>query len=122
MKYLKLVPVAVLLLLVIFSGAPAAHPAVAAQPPAQATAVPTTAAQAGAKWCSNVNIVFFPGGPQGGVFAVNVYNGAVQAQNDLGPKVNYVWSNWDPQTMISQFRTSAATTPDGIAVMGHPGD
>jgi simple sugar transport system substrate-binding protein len=69
-----------------------------------------------------VKIVFFPGGPQGGVFAVNVYNGAVQAQNDLGPKVDYVWSNWDPQTMITQFRTSAATKPDGISVMGHPGD
>jgi simple sugar transport system substrate-binding protein len=89
------------------------------QPPAP-TQAPAPAA--GAKWCSNVHIVFFPGGPSGGVFAVNVYNGAVQAQNDLGPKVDYVWSNWDPQTMISQFRTSAATKPDGIAVMGHPGD
>jgi len=74
------------------------------------------------KWCSGVKIVFFPGGPQGGVFAVNVYNGAVQAQADLGPTVDYVWSDWDPQKMITQFRTSAATKPDGIAVMGHPGD
>ncbi len=85
-----------------------------------ANAAPT--GQATDKWCSNVHIVFFPGGPQGGVFAVNVYNGAVQAQNDLGPKVDYVWSDWDPQKMIEQFRTSAATKPDGIAVMGHPGD
>ncbi len=101
--------------------APAAAPT---QPPAAAapTQAPAAAPSAGGKWCSNVHIVFFPGGPQGGVFAVNVYNGAVQAQNDLGPKVDYVWSNWDPQTMISQFRTSAATKPDGIAVMGHPGD
>src|SRR5512146_3158696 len=106
--------VLVMLLLVAATSNPA---------PAQAAA-PDTApvAQATDKWCSNVNIVIFPGGPQGGVFAVHVYNGAVQAQNDLGPKVQYVWSNWDPQTMISQFRTSAATKPDGIAVMGHPGD
>jgi simple sugar transport system substrate-binding protein len=83
-----------------------------------ATAVPAAAG----KWCSNVRIVFFPGGPQGGVFAVNVYNGAVQAQQDLGPSVSYVWSDWDPQKMISQFREAAATKPDGIAVMGHPGD
>lgn len=75
-----------------------------------------------AKWCSKVNITFFPGGPAGGVFAVNVYNGALQAASDLGPKVNYVWSNWDPQTMIQQFNEAAATKPDGIAVMGHPGD
>jgi simple sugar transport system substrate-binding protein len=74
------------------------------------------------KWCSNVNIVFFPGGPQGGVFAVNVYNGALQAAADLGPKVNYVWSNWDPQTMLQQFSEAVATKPDGIAVMGHPAD
>ncbi|MCL4488591.1 MAG: substrate-binding domain-containing protein, partial [Chloroflexi bacterium] len=94
-------------------------PTTAAQP---TTAPPPAPGALAGKWCSNVRIVFFPGGPQGGVFAVNVYNGAVQAQNVLGPKVDYVWSNWDPQTMISQFRTSAATKPDGIAVMGHPGD
>jgi simple sugar transport system substrate-binding protein len=46
----------------------------------------------------------------------------VMAQNVLGPKVDYVWSDWDPAKMIDQFRTSAATKPDGIAVMGHPGD
>jgi simple sugar transport system substrate-binding protein len=73
-------------------------------------------------WASNVRIVFFPGGPQGGVFAVNVYNGAKQAQSDLGCKVDYVWSDWDPQKMIQQFREAVATRPDGIAVMGHPGD
>lgn len=73
-------------------------------------------------WCSSVHIVFFPGGPAGGVFANNVYNGAKQAQADLGARVDYVFSNWDPQTMIQQFNEAAATKPDGIAVMGHPGD
>jgi len=82
----------------------------------------TAAAQAGTKWASNVHIVFFPGGPQGGVFAVNVYNGAKQAAEDIGAKVDYVWSDWDPQKMIQQFREAVATKPDGIAVMGHPGD
>lgn len=80
------------------------------------------AAQAQTKWASNVHIVFFPGGPQGGVFAVNVYNGAVQAAADLGCKVDYVWSDWDPQKMIQQFREAVAMKPDGIAIMGHPGD
>src|SRR5207244_9094946 len=75
-----------------------------------------------AKWCGNASIVFFPGGPAGGVFANNVYNGAKQAQADLGPKVDYVFSDWDPQKMIQQFGEAAATKPDGIAVMGHPGD
>ncbi len=132
-KQLIVISFALMLLVVLSAAAPTALPVVAAQDaplavPATALIAPPEApasapdAQATDKWCSNVHIVFFPGGPQGGVFAVNVYNGAVQAQNDLGPKVDYVWSNWDPQTMITQFRTSAATKPDGIAVMGHPGD
>lgn len=82
-------------------------------------AIPVTAQ---AKWASKVHVVFFPGGPQGGVFAVNVYNGAVQAAADLGCKVDYVWSDWDPQKMIQQFREAVAMKPDGIAIMGHPGD
>lgn len=98
--------------------APTTQAPAAQAPAAQAPAAP--AASTG--WCSNVKIVFFPGGPEGGVFAVNVYNGAVQAAKDLGANVNYVWSDWDPAKMIDQFRTSAATKPDGIAVMGHPGD
>jgi len=77
---------------------------------------------AGAKWAQGIKIVFFPGGPQGGVFAVNVYNGARQAEADLGLKVNYVWSDWDPQKMIQQFQEAVATKPDGICIMGHPGD
>lgn len=84
--------------------------------------VVAVAAPAQAKWASDVRIVFFPGGPQGGVFAVNVYNGAKQAEADLGCKVNYVWSDWDPQKMIQQFREAVAMKPDGIAIMGHPGD
>src|SRR5512135_2237773 len=112
-----------LLLVLVFvlaaCGAPAA-PATQA-PTTQAPAAPAAPA-AGTNWCSNVKIVFFPGGPEGGVFAVNVYNGAVQAAKDLGAQVSYVWSGWDPQKMIQQFSESAATKPDGIAVMGHPGD
>lgn len=92
--------------------------------------VPTTPAPAGGaaaesnagKWCAGVDIVFFPGGPAGGVFANNVYNGAKQAEADLGPNVQYVFSDWDPQKMIAQFKEAVATQPDGIAVMGHPGD
>jgi simple sugar transport system substrate-binding protein len=90
-------------------------PKPAAKPEAMAPAAP-------ARWAGNVRIVFFPGGPEGGVFAVNVYNGAKQAEADLGCKVDYVWSGWDPQKMIQQFREAVATKPDGIAVMGHPGD
>jgi simple sugar transport system substrate-binding protein len=101
------------------TAAPAAPQACPTCAPAPAAAAP---AAAEGKWCSDYHFVFFPGGPAGGVFAVNVYNGAVQAAADLGPKVDYVWSDWDPQKMVSQFKEVAATKPDGIAVMGHPGD
>lgn len=125
-KYSWLLGGLVVLSLLIPACAPQAAPATeaptAAEPATEAPTAAAPAAAAGGKWCSNVHIVFFPGGPVGGVFAVNVYNGAVQAQSDLGPRVDYVWSDWDPQKMISQFREAAATKPDGIAVMGHPGD
>ena len=102
--------------------APAATQAAPAAATAQTTAPAAQAEQTAGKWCSDYHFVFFPGGPAGGVFAVNVYNGAVQATADLGPKVDYVFSDWDPQKMIQQFQEAVATRPDGIAVMGHPGD
>jgi simple sugar transport system substrate-binding protein len=91
----------------------------AAQAPA---AEPTEEMAEGAKWCSNTDIVFFPGGSPGGPFATVVYNGAVQAAEDLGANVEYVWSDWLVENMISQFSQAVATHPDGIAIMGHPGD
>jgi simple sugar transport system substrate-binding protein len=73
-------------------------------------------------WCSGTDIVFFPGGSPGGPFATVVYNGAVQAAADLGANMETVWSEWNPEKMITQFAEAVATGPDGIAVMGHPGD
>ncbi len=121
MRTLRIVSI-VLVLATIVSACttPAATQAPAAQAPA--AQAPAAQAPAGSNWCSNVKLVFFPGGPEGGVFAVNVYNGAVQAAKDTGAQVSYVWSNWDPQKMIQQFTEAVATKPDGIAVMGHPGD
>ncbi len=77
---------------------------------------------AGTNWCSGTKIVFFPGGSAGGGFETVVYNGAVAAAKDTGADVQYVWSDWDPAKMITQFQQAMATKPDGIAVMGHPGD
>jgi simple sugar transport system substrate-binding protein len=74
------------------------------------------------KTCSGVNIVFFPGGSPGGPFETVVYNGALRAAEELGANVQYVWSDWDPQKMVTQLVESIATSPDGIAIMGHPGD
>ena len=100
-------------------------PATQAQAPAVTQAPSTTqgaAPAAGTNWCSGVKIVFFPGGTPGGGFEQVVYNGAVQAAKDTGADVQYVWSDWDPAKMTSQFTQAVATKPDGIAIMGHPGD
>ena len=80
------------------------------------------AGAASGQFCSGVNLVFFPGGTAGGGFETVVYNGAKAAEAAFGPKVTYQWSDWDPNKMITQFQQAMATKPDGIAVMGHPGD
>ncbi len=74
------------------------------------------------KWCSGTKIVFFPGGTPGGGFETVVYNGALQAAADTGADVQYVWSDWSTDKMTAQFTQAVATKPDGIAIMGHPGD
>ena len=79
-------------------------------------------ATAATQWCKGVNIVFMPGGSPGGGFETVVYNGAVQATADLGPNTQYIWSDWDVNKMITDFQSAVATHPDGIAIMGHPGD
>ena len=75
-----------------------------------------------AKWCSGVKIAAFPGGPQGGVFANNVYNGFRQAEMDLGPEVRYYFSNWDPNLMLQQIQQAVASNVDGIATYGFAGE
>ncbi len=74
------------------------------------------------KWCKDVKIRFFVGGAEGDGFGVIVYNGAVQAAHDTGAQVEYVFSGWNPERMIQQLREAVASGPDGIAMMGHPGD
>ncbi len=103
---------------------PATEAPVAEEPATEApgeTEGPAPAAE-GEGWCSGTDIVFFPGGSPGGPFATVVYNGAVQAAADLGANVEYVWSDWSTEKMVTQFAEAVATGPDGIAIMGHPGD
>lgn len=74
------------------------------------------------KWCKGVHLRFFVGGAEGDSFGTVVYNGAKQAERDLGPTVDYIFSGWDIERMIQQLREAVAVKPDGIAMMGHPGD
>ncbi len=81
-----------------------------------------TKTETGAKWCSGVTIRFFAGGDEGDTFASIVLRGAKAAEADLGAKVEYIFSGWATEKMISQLREAIAAKPDGIAFMGHAGD
>ncbi|THD41986.1 MAG: sugar ABC transporter substrate-binding protein [Bradyrhizobium sp.] len=74
------------------------------------------------KWCKDVHLRFFVGGAEGDAFGTIVYNGAKQAQNDTGAQVEFVFSGWSAEKMTQQLREAVAAKPDGIAMMGHPGD
>jgi simple sugar transport system substrate-binding protein len=86
----------------------------------QADAAPSDAPTT--NWASGVKLRFFAGGNAGDAFASIVFNGAQQAQSDLGVTVDYVFSGWDVNMMTDQLRQAIAAQPDGIAMMGHPGD
>jgi len=90
-----------------------------------ALAVSATSANADTvrdKWCKGVHLRFFVGGAEGDAFGTIVYNGAKQAERDLGPTVDYVFSGWSMEKMTQQLREAVAAKPNGIAMMGHPGD
>jgi simple sugar transport system substrate-binding protein len=83
------------------------------------------AQQAGAPmagWAEGIKIVFEAGGNPGDAFAQIVINGAQQAAKDLGCHLDILHAGWDSSTMVQQYRQSIATAPDGLAMMGHPGD
>ncbi len=69
-----------------------------------------------------ITIRFDTGGPVGGTYNTIVQNGAEQAAKDLGCDVEFIYSDWSPQKMIENFKKSLAANPDGIVIMGHPGD
>ena len=69
-----------------------------------------------------ITIWFFTGGPEGCPFGSVVYNGAKAAEEALGPTVTYLFSDWNVEKMISQFKEAVAAAPDGICIMGHPGE
>lgn len=82
----------------------------------------SAAAAEGEKWCAGKNIVVFSGGPAGGTFNSIIDKGAMQAAEDTGANVQLIYSEWNFELMVTQFRDMIGQKPDGIAMMGHPGD
>lgn len=69
-----------------------------------------------------LKIWFDTGGPVGGTYNTIVYNGAKAAANDIGADITFLYSDWQAEKMIGNFKKALASKPDGIVVMGHPGD
>ncbi len=62
------------------------------------------------------------GGTQGDGATLARTNGARAAAKANNVKLIEQYSKWDQQTMIDQFKQALAAKPDGIAIMGHPGE
>jgi len=62
------------------------------------------------------------GGTQGDPSTLARTNGAEAAAKALNIDLHEQYSGWDPQKMIDQFNEAMAAKPDGIAIMGHPGE
>jgi len=69
-----------------------------------------------------INIWVDTGGPVGCPYGTIIYNGAKAAGYDLGCEIEFVYSDWSSEKMIENFKKALASNPDGIAIMGHPGD
>ncbi len=79
-------------------------------------------APAFAKSGEGMTIWFDTGGSVGDGYGIIVQNGAKAAAADLGCDLRLLYSDWNPETMLTNFRQAVAASPDGIVVMGHPGD
>jgi simple sugar transport system substrate-binding protein len=62
------------------------------------------------------------GGTQGDASTLARTNGARAAAEQLGIELHEQYSAWDQQTMLDQFGEAMAASPDGIEIMGHPGE
>ncbi|NDJ75232.1 MAG: substrate-binding domain-containing protein [Chloroflexi bacterium] len=62
------------------------------------------------------------GGTAGDPSTLARTNGARAAAEHYNIDLREQYSGWDPQVMITQFREAIAANPDGIVIMGHPGE
>lgn len=62
------------------------------------------------------------GGTEGDGATLARTNGAKAAAAANNVKLIEQYAKWDQQTMIDQFKQALAARPDGIAIMGHPGE
>ncbi len=79
-------------------------------------------ALAGGADADKLKIWFDVGGSPGESYATILQNGATQAAQDLDVDVSFVYSDWNPEKMLTNFSRGLATNPAGMVVIGSPGD
>src|SRR5579871_290006 len=84
--------------------------------------VQLTSAQAATPAAAQLVVYMQMGGTQGDPSTLARTNGAEAAAKALNIKLIEQYSGWDPQKMIDQFNEAMAAKPDGIVIMGHPGE
>jgi simple sugar transport system substrate-binding protein len=62
------------------------------------------------------------GGTEGDPSTLARTNGAKDAAEKYGVTLIEQYSGWQPEKMIAQFKEALAAKPDGIVIMGHPGE
>lgn len=76
----------------------------------------------GASAAEKLKVWFDAGGSPGESYATVLQNGAQAAAKDLGIEIKFVYSDWNAEKMITNFRQGMASRPDGMVVIGAPGD
>lgn len=79
-------------------------------------------AQADTKLGEGLTMYFQMGGSPGDASTLPREIGAKDAAKALGVKLISQYSDWQPETMITQFRQAMAASPSCIEIMGHPGN
>lgn len=69
-----------------------------------------------------LKIWFDTGGGPGESYGTVLQNGAAAAAKDLGLDISFVYSDWSAEKMLENFRQGLASKPDGMVVIGVPGD
>lgn len=69
-----------------------------------------------------LKIWFDTGGGPGESYGTVLQNGAAAAARDLGLDITFVYSDWSAEKMLENFRQGLASKPDGMVVIGVPGD
>jgi simple sugar transport system substrate-binding protein len=75
-----------------------------------------------AKTQEEIVIYMQMGGTEGDPSTLARTNGAREAADLMGVTLIEQYSGWQPEVMISQFKEALAANPDGVVIMGHPGE